>query len=252
MKRRELMLLLAGAALPPLAGRAQQEAMPVIGFLSIASPGPSEPLVTAFHQGLSETGYVDGQNAVIEYRWAEGRQDRLSALAADLVGRSVDVIATSGGESSALAAKNATSTIPIVFLGGAGDPVGKGLVSSFAKPGGNVTGTSLMTTELMPKRLELLSELVPQAGVVALFVDPNNPNPEPTIRDMQEAARAKGVQLHLLKASTEGEIDAAFPTLVQLRASRLPFARPGPMSAAFSRAPIRPICRSSNRRHSSW
>jgi putative ABC transport system substrate-binding protein len=221
MRRRKLMLLLGGALTTARVLRAQQKAMPVIGFLNIASPGPSAPLVTAFHQGLSETGYVEGQNVAIEYRWAEGRQDRLPALAADLVGHKVDVIARSGGESSALAAKNATSTIPIVFLGGAGDPVGNGLVSSFAKPGGNVTGTSLMTTELMPKRLELLSELVPQAGVIALFVDPNNPNPEPTIRDMQEAARAKGVQLHLLKASTESEIDTAFPTLVQLHAAAI-------------------------------
>jgi putative ABC transport system substrate-binding protein len=192
MRRRELMLLFGGAMTATGAARARQKAMPVIGFVSIASPGPSAPLVTAFHQGLSETGYVDGQNAVIEYRWAEGRQDRLSALAADLVGRSVDVIATSGGESSALAAKNATSTIPIVFLGGAGDPVGNGLVSSFAKPGGNVTGTSLMTTELMPKRLELLSELVPQAGVIALFVDPNNPNPEPTIPTCRRPRAPRG------------------------------------------------------------
>ena len=215
------MLLLGGAMIAARALRAQQKAMPVIGFLSVASPGPSAPLVTAFHQGLSETGYVEGQNVAIEFRWAEGRQDRLFALAADLVGRRVDVIATAGGESSALAAKNATSTIPIVFLGGAGDPIGNGLVASFARPGGNVTGTSLMTTELNPKRLELLSELVPLAGVIALFVDPNNPNPEPTIRDLQEAARAKGLQLHLLKASTESEIAAAFPTLVQLHAAAL-------------------------------
>jgi len=215
------MLLLGGAMIAARALRAQQKAMPVIGFLSVASPGPSAPLVTAFHQGLSETGYVEGQNVAIEFRWAEGRQDRLFALAADLVGRRVDVIATAGGESSALAAKNATSTIPIVFLGGAGDPIGNGLVASFARPGGNVTGTSLMPTELNPKRLELLSELVPLAGVIALFVDPNNPNPEPTIRDLQEAARAKGLQLHLLKASTESEIAAAFPTLVQLHAAAL-------------------------------
>jgi putative tryptophan/tyrosine transport system substrate-binding protein len=134
MRRREL-LLLGGMLTAAGALRAQQKAMPVIGFLNIASPGPSAPLVTAFHQGLSETGYVEGQNVAIEYRWAEGRQDRLPALAADLVGHKVDVIATSGGESSALAAKNATSTIPIVFLGGAGDPVGNGLVASFARPG---------------------------------------------------------------------------------------------------------------------
>jgi putative ABC transport system substrate-binding protein len=142
-------------------------------------------------------------------------------LAADLVGRKVDIIATSGGESPALAAKNATSTIPIVFLGGAGDPVGNGLVASLARPGGNLTGISILTVEMMPKRLELLSELVPQAGVIALFVDLNSPNPEPTIRDLQEAARAKGVQLNVLKASTEGEIDGAFATLAQLHAASL-------------------------------
>jgi putative ABC transport system substrate-binding protein len=201
--------------------RAQQKAMPVIGFLSIASPGPYEPLVAALRQGLSDAGYVEGQNVAIEYRWAEGRQDRLPALAADLVDRKVDVIATSGGESSALAARNATSTIPIVFLGGAGDPVGSGLVASLARPGGNVTGSSLINVELMPKRLELLSELAPQAGVIALFVDPNSPNPEPTIRDVQEAARAKGRQLHILKASSESEIDTAFATLAQLHAAVL-------------------------------
>jgi putative tryptophan/tyrosine transport system substrate-binding protein len=223
MRRRELLLVLGGAiTAPPRALRAQQKSMPVIGFLSIASPGPSyEPLVAALRQGLSDAGYVEGQNVAIEYRWAEGRQDRLPALAADLVGRKVDVIATSGGESSALAARNATSTIPIVFLGGAGDPVGSGLVASFARPGGNITGIAIMAAELQPKRLELLSELVPQAGVIALFVDPNSPNPASTIRDVQEAARAKGRQLHVLKASSESEIDAAFATLAQLHAAAL-------------------------------
>jgi putative ABC transport system substrate-binding protein len=222
VNRRELMLLLGGAMTAPRALPAQQKAMPVIGFLSIASPGPSyEPLVAALRRGLSDAAYVEGQNVAIEYRWAEGRQDRLPALAADLVGRKVDVIATSGGESSALAARNATSTIPIVFLGGAGDPVGSGLVANLARPGGNVTGTSLMTAELMPKRLELLSELVPQAGMIALFVDPNSPNPAPTIRDVQEAARAKGRQLDVLTASSESEIDAAFATLAQLHAAAL-------------------------------
>jgi len=222
VNRRELMLLLGGAMTAPRALPAQQKAMPVIGFLSIASPGPSyEPLVAALRRGLSDAAYVEGQNVAIEYRWAEGRQDRLPALAADLVGRKVDVIATSGGESSALAARNATSTIPIVFLGGAGDPVGSGLVANLARPGGNVTGTSLMTAELMPKRLELLSELVPQAAVIALFLDLNSPNPEPTIRDLQEAARAKGVRLHVLKANSESEIDTAFATLAQLHAAAL-------------------------------
>ena len=156
----------------------------------------------------------------IEYRWAEGRYDRLPALAADLVGRKVDVIATSGGIPSTLAAKSATSTIPIVFLIGA-DPVEFGLVASLARPGGNLTGVSIMNAELMPKRFELLSELVPQAGVIALLVNPNNAGTEPMIRDVQDAARAKGVQLHILKASTESEIDAAFATLVQQPAGAL-------------------------------
>ena len=194
--------------------------MPVIGFLGSSSPGPVAPFVAAFRQGLSETGYVEGQNVAIEYRWAEGHYDRLPALAADLVGRKVDVIVASGGTSAALAAKSATSTIPIVFIGG-GDPVERGLVASLARPGGNLTGVSIHVTELMPKRLELLSELVPQARVIALLVNPNNPTAERMMRDVQEAARAKGVQLHILKAGTESEIDAAFATLVQLQAGAL-------------------------------
>ena len=299
MRRRELMLLLGGAMTAPRALRAQQKAMPVIGFLGSASPGPSAPFVAAFRQGLSETGYVEGQNVAIEYRWAEGHYDRLPALAADLVGRKVDVIVASGGTSSALAAKSATSTIPIVFVSG-GDPVADGLVASLARPGGNLTGFSILAVELMPKRLELLSELVPQARVIALLVNPNNPNAERIIRDVQEAARAKGVQLHILKAGTESEIDAAFASLVQLQAGALvvgtdpffisrreqlvalaarhavpaiyewrEFAAAGGLisygpsltasiaRSAFtpersSRAPSRPICRSSSRPNSSW
>src|SRR6266404_1099580 len=157
------------------------------------SPGPYAPYMDAFRQGLSETGYVEGQNVAIEYRWAEGRYDRLPAMAADLVGRKVDVIVTMGGLSSALAAKSATSAIPIVFS--AADPVGAGLVASLARPGGNLTGFSIMATELMPKGLELISELVPQAGVIALLVNPTNPGTEAIIRNVQEAARAKGMQL---------------------------------------------------------
>jgi putative tryptophan/tyrosine transport system substrate-binding protein len=220
MKRRELMLLLGAAMTAPHALRAQQRAMPVVGYLSIGSPGPTGPGATAFRRGLSEAGYVEGQNVAIQYRWAEGRFDRLPALAADLVGRKVDLIAAVSGGVSARAAKIATSTIPIVFMVGV-DPVGEGLVASLARPGGNLTGFSFLVVELMPKRLELLSELVPQAGVIALLVNPNAPATERTIRDMQEAARAKGVQLAILKAGTESEIDAAFTTLVQRQAGAL-------------------------------
>src|SRR4029077_1744410 len=159
--------------------------------------------------GPRETGHVEGQNVAVEYRWAEGRYDRLPALAADLVGRKVDVIAIIGGTPAALAAKSATSTIPMIFNGVA-DPVGAGLVASLARPGGNLTGFSNIAVELMPKLIELLSELVPQAGVIALLVNPTNPNAELVIQDVQEAARAKGVKLLVLKAGTESEIDAAF------------------------------------------
>jgi putative ABC transport system substrate-binding protein len=220
MRRRELLLLVGGTVIPVRALRAQRKAPPVIGYLSSTSPGPNAANMAAFHQGLSEIGYVEGQNLAIEYRWAEGSYDRLPALAADLVGRNVDVIATSAGDSSALAAKTATSTIPIVFIVG-GDPVQKGLIASLSRPGGNLTGFSMITVELHPKQLDLLSELVPQAGVIALLVNPNNPNAERVMRDVQEAARAKGVRLAILKAGTESEIDAAFATLVQQQAGAL-------------------------------
>jgi ABC-type uncharacterized transport system substrate-binding protein len=219
MRRRELMLLLGGATIAPRALRAQK-AIPVIGFLGSASPGPNAPFTAAFLRGLRETGYVEGQNVAIEYRWAEGHYNRLPALAADLVSRKVDVIAATGGNASARAAKNATSTIPIVFTLG-GDPVELGLVTSLARPGGNITGISIMTSELMPKRFELLFELVPQARVIALLVNPNNALPQPIIRDLQETARAKAVQLPILNAGTEGEFESAFATLVQLGAGAL-------------------------------
>ena len=221
MRRRELVLLLSGAMTAPRALRAQQKAMPVIGFLAAGSPGPGAPFVAAFRQGLSEAGYVEGQNLAIEYRWAESHYDRLPALAVDLVGREVDLIATSGSDLVALAARNATSTIPIVFIGG-DDPVEGGLVASLARAGGNLTGFTLLVIELNPKRLELLTELVPQARVIALLVNPNSADAAARItRDVQDAARSKGLQLPILKASTEGDIDAAFATLLQLHADGL-------------------------------
>jgi putative ABC transport system substrate-binding protein len=207
------MLLLGVAMIAAPALRGQQKAVPVIGVLGSGSPGP----LAAFHQGLSETGYVEGQNLTVEYRWAEGRYDRLLALAADLVARKGDVILAIGGTPPALAAKTATSTIPIVFS--SGDPVGFGLVAGLARPGGNLTGVS--SYDLTPKRVEMVSELVPRAKVIALLVNPTNAIAERVIADVQEAARAKGLQLLILKASTEGEIDAAFATLVQLHAGAL-------------------------------
>jgi putative ABC transport system substrate-binding protein len=218
MNRREVMLLLGGALTAARMGRAQQKAMPVIGFLGAASPSRNPALVAAFHQGLRESGYLE-ENLVIEYRWAEGHYDRLPALAGDLVARKVDLIVAFGGIPAALAAKSVTSTIPIVFS--VGDPVDLGLVASLARPGGNLTGVSTMAPELSPKRLELISDLVPQARVIALLVNPNNSNTERIIGDMQEAARVKGVQLPILKARTESEIDGAFATLVQLQAGAL-------------------------------
>ena len=218
MRRRELLLTVT-AMVAARAVRAQQKAMPVIGHLNGTSPGTAARWVAAFRQGLSETGWVEGQNVAIEYRWAMGRYDRLPALAAELVNRKVDVIAATGG--SARAAKNATSTIPIVFTGG-GDPVGNGLIASLARPGGNVTGVTYMTPELTQKWVELLSELVPQSGVIALLVNPNDaPSAERTMREVQQAADVKGRQLHILKAGTESEIEAAFAALVYLQIGAL-------------------------------
>jgi ABC-type uncharacterized transport system substrate-binding protein len=222
MRRRELILLLSGAMTAARALRAQQKAMPVIGFLGVASPGSSAPYVAAFQQGLSEAGYIDGKNVAIEYRWAEAHYDRLPALSTDLVGNKVDVIATSSF--GALAAKNKTSTIPIVSI--VGDPVASGLVASLARPGGNVTGFSIMATELWPKRLELLSDLAPQAKVFACLMNPNNRGAERVVRGVQEGARVKGLQLEILKADTESEIDAAFATLLELHAGALLVADP--------------------------
>ena len=220
MRRRHFTSILGGAtATWPFAAHTQQKATPVIGYLAPATPGTAAPSLAAIREGLSEAGYVEGQNLTIEYRWAEGRFDRLPALAADLVGRKVDVI-VAGAAPAPHAAKNATSTIPIVFITGR-DPVGDGLVASLARPGGNLTGVSFLAAELNPKRFELLSELVPQAKVIALLVNPSIPLTEHMMRDVQEAARAKGVLLHTLKASTESEIDAAFASLVQRQAGAL-------------------------------
>ncbi len=204
----------------PLAVLAQQKAMPVIGFLGLASADPWAPFVAAFHRGLSETGYVEGQNVAIEYRWAEGRYDRLPALAANLVGRKVDLIVTSGGALAALAAKKATATIPVVFETGV-DPIKVGLVASFARPGGNLTGFCILTAELNPKRFDLLSEMVPKAKAIAMLVNPNNSTTERSVRDVHEAAHAKGVQLIILTATTDSEIDDAFSSLAPLHAGAL-------------------------------
>jgi putative tryptophan/tyrosine transport system substrate-binding protein len=214
MRRREL-LLVAPAMIAARAVRAQQKAMPVIGFLSSTSPGPFASYVAAFGQGLGQTGWVDGQNVTIEYRWAEGPYDRLPALAADLVNRKVAVIATSGGDFSALAAKNATSSIPIVFLGG-DDPVEQGLVASLAAPGGNLTGVTLITVELWGKRVELISELVPEARTLAQLVNPEWPNAERTTAAVHEATHAKGLLHRILRAATESDIAAAFASLAEM------------------------------------
>jgi putative ABC transport system substrate-binding protein len=219
MDRRDFMLMLAGAMTGGRALRAQQKAMPVIGFLGSTSPAPYATQVAAVLRGLEEMGYIERQNVAIEYRWAEGRFEQLPTLAADLVGRKVDVIAADA-VTSTRAAKDATSTIPVVFISGS-DPVERGLVASFARPGGNLTGVAMMVAELAPKRFELLSEMVPQASIIALLVNPNNIQTDGVIKGVREAARAKAVQLEILKASTEGEIDAAFASLVQLQADAL-------------------------------
>jgi putative tryptophan/tyrosine transport system substrate-binding protein len=221
MQRRDFITLLAGSvAAWPLAARAQQPAMPVIGFLNAASAGPFRQQIAAFREGLKESGYVEGQNVAVEYRWAEGQYDRLPALAADLVRRQVSVIVAGGGAPAVLAAKTATTATPIVFSAGA-DPVGLDLVASLNRPGGNITGVYHFTTGLEAKRLGLLHEMVPKAMTIAVLVNPNYSDAENQLRDVQEAAVPLGVQLVVVRANAESDFDAAFSTVVQRKAAAL-------------------------------
>ena len=220
MKRREFITLLGGAAAWPLAARAQQPPTPIVGFLSARSSADSAGLLIAFHKGLKEAGYVEGQNAVIDYRFAEGQYDRLPALAADLVNRQVAAIAAISGTPAALAAKAATTTIPIVFANGA-DPVASGLVPNLSRPSGNISGVTFLASETIPKRLEVLHELVPKAHIVGYLVNPINPITEGEIKDTAAAANARGLQLLVHSASTKDAIDEGFATFVQRRISAL-------------------------------
>ena len=221
MRRRTAITFLGGVATAwPLTGHAQQAAIPVIGFLSGASPAPFAHLAAAFRQGLNETGFIDGRNVVLETRWAEGRVDRLPEMANELVARQVAVLVATGGDRSVLAAKAATSTIPIVFSTG-GDPVANGLVASLGRPGGNLTGVSLFTTLLEAKRLGLLREAFPSATTIGLLADERDSSAGGMVKDAEEGARRLGVRLVVVKAEADGEFDAAFASLVQQRADAL-------------------------------
>jgi putative tryptophan/tyrosine transport system substrate-binding protein len=214
--RRDLLATLGGAAAWPVAARAQQPGMPVVGFLNSGSAAEWAHLVAAFKEGLNELGYFEGRNVTVDYRWAQGQNDRVPALAADLVARQVAVIVTMGGMTPALAAKAATATIPIVFIAGA-DPIDSGLVTSISRPTSNVTGVNIFADVLTPKRQELLHELVPTASIVAMLVNPTAAQTQSELRDVQQAANRLGQQLRVLDASTDRELDAAFATLIDQR-----------------------------------
>ena len=219
MKRREFIAIVGGAAAWPLVAEAAQSAMPVVGFLGTGTAGSTTSEVRGFHQGLGEAGYIDGRNVTVGYRWAEGQSRRLSTLAADLVHDEVAVIAVTGN-AVALAAKAATATIPIVFQVG-NDPVAAGLVASLARPGGNLTGVTTLSAEIVAKRLELLHELIPTISSVALLINPNNRDSENSERDAEAAAKNFGLQLHVIRASSTNEIDATFKDFEQLQARAL-------------------------------
>ena len=223
IKRREFITLLGGTAAWPLAAHAQQPAVPVVGFLNGGTADGYAPMVAAFRQGLNEAGYVEGRNVAIEYRWARGQYDRLPSLAAELVQHQVTVIAATTTP-AALAAKAATSTVPIVFTTG-GDPIKLGLVASLRRPGGNVTGSTQLSVEVGPKRLELARELFPGATTVALLVNPANPLAATVSKDLQAVANTLGVRLHVLHASAEADFEAAFATAAQLRVAALVIGR---------------------------
>jgi putative ABC transport system substrate-binding protein len=236
MRRREFIVGLGSAAAWPVAARGQQAAMPVIGFVNGGSADATAGRVAAFRKGLGETGYVEGQNVTVEYHWLEGQFDRLPALMAGLVRRRVAVVATPGTLAGTTAAKNATTTIPIVF-GLGGDPVSNGVVASLARPGGNATGINVFSLELVAKRLALLHELVPKAVRVAVLLNPASVTGEPALREVQGAARAIGLQIHVLNATTIGEIDAAFASIAHDRPDAL-FVSPNTL---FSRRRVQLI-----------
>ena len=221
MNRRDVIRVLAGAAAAsPLRVVAQESALPVIGYLSARSPQDTRHLVLAFQRGLGEGGFTDGQNVRIEYRWARGQYDRLPALAAELVRRPVNVLASTGGEPAALAAKASTSMIPIVFAVG-GDPVTRGLVASFSRPAGNATGITLLTNTLEPKRLGLLRELVPRASTIGVLVNPSNPSVRNQLDDIEAAAHTTNLRVHIVRASTDGEVARAFESVAHQRIAAL-------------------------------